>query len=138
MTPAKVTEAMIAEAWLTPTGHEAILRLAAERVGCQPDEVPVEAQQSLAQLALWVSGACAAGGSIEHLREFLDRMAPKPRRLEIDASVSARRAPMSSSRNPEEAAEAESYYAILTRPPDDAVDAEYEEVAPEDDLSFLD
>jgi len=136
MTPAKITEDLLAKAWLNPEMHPTILRGAAECANCEIEEIPQEARESIAALSLWISSALAAGGSIEHLREFLDRLYPKPRRMEIDANVTARRAMISSSKNPEEAEALDAYYAMLNAPRgEEPIDVEYREVP---DLSFLD
>lgn len=145
MTPAKITEDLLAQAWMNCDMHETILRAAAECAGCPIDEIPEEARASVATLSLWVSTTRAAGGSIEHLREFLDRLYPKPRRMEIDANLTTRKAMISSSKNREEAEALDAYYEMLNAPrSQEPIEAEFYEVQnepfseAEPDLSFLD
>lgn len=121
----------LAKAWASPGNQDRALELAAYAVGGSIDDIPMEARESLATLTAWVFAMRAVGGSVEHFREIGDRIDPKPKRIEIEGAVGARRGGGSS--NPDEAAEADEYYRLVSGA---VVDAEF--TKDEDDLSFLD
>lgn len=117
-------------AWSGRGDQDRALQLAAYAVGGSIEDIPQEARESLATLTAWVFAMRAVGGSVEHFREIGDRVDPKPKRIEIEGAIGARRG--GSSSNPDEAAEADEYYRLVSGA---IIDAEFTK---EDDLSFLD
>jgi hypothetical protein len=122
---------VLEEVWkMNAEGHEVALRLAALAVGLTPEEVdkiPVSVTRDVQKLTAWVFAMLAAGGSVEHFKEFGDRLDPKPTRIKVDGTLTHRRAPVASSSDPREVAGAEDYYRKLH---ETAVDAEIVEEDP--------
>ncbi len=124
---------VLEEVWAMEPGsdeHGPALRLACIAVGLSPQEmhlIPESVTRDVRKLTAWVFAMLAAGGSVEHFKEFGDRIDPKPTRVKIDGTLTHRRAPVSASTDPQEAAQLENYYRKLH---ETAVDAEVVEEDP--------
>lgn len=131
-------------------------RLAARAVGDTVENVPYF--ETVQELQAWVRTMRSLAGCIEDFREIGDRIDPKPQKITLDATLTAKRAPIPAAGTaPAEAIEAERYYQSLaanaTEDEEDIAAAEaalaepgehvpYESPEParsagEDDLSFL-
>jgi len=110
----KTLREVMSEAWQRPGDTEAAVRVAAYAAGCKEDEVPEDAKVSVESLVAWVFSMRSLGGSVEHFREIGDRVDPKPQRIQLDATLTAKRAPITGSMNPGEAEAALDYYNQLS------------------------
>lgn len=119
------------EAWQTSGGTQLALERAAFAVRCEPEQIPVEARESLQSLTAWVFAMRGLMGSTQHFKEIGDRVDPKPKRIEIEGAIGVRRITAGGSRDPEEANAANAYYAFLAG---GVVDAEF---ANDDEMDFL-
>ncbi len=63
-------------------------KLAAKAVPCEPKEVP--RFEKIIELLSWVATRAAIGGNSNAVAAVLDRVFPKPRRIEIDATITRR------------------------------------------------
>lgn len=131
------------EALLQPGGTDICRKMAARAVGCEVREVPH--LDNILDLQAWVRTMRSLAGCIEDFREIGDRVDPKPQRITLDASLTAKRAPISGGTTPEEAVEAERYYQMLAagseedEAPDEFEDVDFGDAEPVEDadLSFL-
>src|SRR5690606_26012952 len=66
------------------------------------------------ELQAWVRTMRSLAGCIEDFREIGDRIDPKPQKISLDATLTAKRAPIPAAGTaPDEAIEAERYYQSL-------------------------
>jgi hypothetical protein len=84
--------------------------LAAKAMGVKTLHVPVG--MTVGALMTHVTNALAIGGDANALNAVLDRVAPKPKRIEIDVSGTPKRAPVDAENEPG-AQEAEEYMRQL-------------------------
>ena len=87
-------------------------RLAARAVGDTVENVPYF--ETVQELQAWVRTMRSLAGCIEDFREIGDRIDPKPQKISLDATLTAKRAPIPAAGTaPDEAIEAERYYQSL-------------------------
>lgn len=126
-------------------GKPLLKRLAAQALGIfEPsdiDEMIPADLETAEDFQVWVMSRRAVF-SIDAFREIWDRLDPKPQKIQVDASFTARRAPIAGAVDAEDAAVAEEYYEIAMTPgetgelpegPEPAAEAAGEDM----DLSFL-
>jgi len=137
----RLTHKQVWEKALADGGVPLLRRLAAQVLGLGEDNIDdiPEDLETVHDFHVWVMERRALV-SIDAFREIYDRLDPKPQKILLDASLTARRAPISGSANAEEAAEAEAYYTEVTDP---SADFDEESELPAEaggeavDLSFL-
>lgn len=130
----RLTYKQVWERALQDGGVPLMRRLAAQVLGLGTDhehEIPADLE-TVEDFIIWTT-ARRAIYSLEAFREIYDRLDPKPQKIQLDATLSAKRAPISGSTNAAEAETALAYYTEIHEPSED----EPEEDEPEDDLSFL-
>lgn len=98
---------------LQRVGTNKAREVAAARVGCDPSDIP-EDVVTFEDLMAWVAAMLAVAGNHEFWREFGDRVAPKPRRVEVSGPGGGPvRQTITQSDNPAEANAAQEYYDEL-------------------------
>lgn len=117
-------------------GVPLLRRLAAAALGLFDEDALREIPDDLEtaeDFQIWVLSRRAVT-NLDAFREVWDRLDPKPQKIQLDATVGARRAPIGGSVNADEAAEAEAFYEALNMPTGE-IPAGVDE--PEEDLAFL-